>query len=260
MRTIKLTLAYDGTAFHGWQRQPGVRTVQGALETAVARVLDVEAIAVPGAGRTDAGVHARGQVASFTAPSSLPARAFPPLIGRELPPDVRVLHAEDVPADFHARHSARARRYAYRLLAAPDVLRERYAWAPLRMPPLTALRASAGPLIGTHDCSAFQAVGSTPADPVCHIHRAHWRYCEAGVMLDIVADHFLYHMVRNLVGTSLAAAESGEPAAHMRAVLDSHDRGRGGITAPPEGLSLERVYYEGEDLHEWRARAPERRS
>jgi tRNA pseudouridine38-40 synthase len=252
LRTLKLTLAYDGTAFHGWQRQPGVRTVQGMLEPALARVLGLEAIAVPGAGRTDAGVHARGQVASFVCHSSLPARAFPPLLGRELPHDVRVLHAEDAPQGFHARHSARARRYAYRLLAAPDVLRERYAWSPLRLPPLAALRASAAPLTGTHDCSAFQAVGSTPGDPVCHIHRAHWRYCEAGVMLDIVADHFLYHMVRNVVGTSLAAAESGDPPAHMNAVLESRDRSRGGITAPPEGLSLERVYYDGEDLDGYR--------
>ena len=258
MRTIKLTVAYDGTAFHGWQRQPGVRTVQGALEMGVARVLGVEAIAVPGAGRTDAGVHARGQVASFACDATLPARAFPPLLARELPDDVRVLHAEDAAADFHARHSARARRYAYRLLAAPDVMRERYAWAPPRLPPIAALRAAAGPLAGTHDCSAFQAVGSSPTDPVCHLHRAQWRYCEAGVVLDIVADHFLYHMVRNVVGTVLAAAESGEPAAHMRTVIESRDRGRGGITAPPEGLSLERVYYDGEDLHEWRARAPGR--
>jgi len=254
LRTIKLTLAYDGTAFHGWQRQPGVRTVQGTLESALARVLGIESVAVPGAGRTDAGVHARGQVASFTCDSSLPARAFPPLLARELPVDVRVLHAEEAPAGFHARHSARARRYAYRLLAVPDVLRERYAWSPLRLPPLAALRAAAAPLAGTHDCSAFQAVGSTPADPVVRIHRAQWRYCEAGVMLDIVADHFLYHMVRNLVGTSLAAAESGDPPAHMRAVLDSRDRGRAGITAPPEGLSLERVYYDGEELDDGRAR------
>jgi tRNA pseudouridine38-40 synthase len=258
LRTLKLTVAYDGTAFHGWQRQPGVRTVQGALEMGVARVLGVEAIAVPGAGRTDAGVHARGQVASFVCDASLPARAFPPLLARELPDDVRVLHAEDAAPEFHARHSARARRYAYRLLAAPDVMRERYAWAPPRLPPIAALRAAAGPLAGTHDCSAFQAVGSSPADPVCRIHRAQWRYCEAGVVLDIVADHFLYHMVRNVVGTVLAAAESGEPAAHMRTVIESRDRGRGGITAPPEGLSLERVYYDGEDLHEWRARAPGR--
>jgi tRNA pseudouridine38-40 synthase len=191
-------------------------------------------------------------VASFACDTSLPSRAFPPLLARELPADVRVLHAEDAAPGFHARHSARARRYAYRLLAVPDVLRERYAWAPLRLPPLAALRASAAPLAGTHDCSAFQAVGSTPGEPVCHIHRAQWRYCEAGVMLDIVADHFLYHMVRNLVGTSLAAAESGEPTAHMSTVMESRDRSRGGITAPPEGLSLERVYYDGEELDGFR--------
>jgi len=250
LRTIKLTLAYDGTAFHGWQRQPGMRTVQGELEVALARVLGTESVGVAGAGRTDAGVHARGQVASFTCASTLPARAFPPLLARELPADVRALHAEDMPESFHARHSARARRYSYRLLAAPDVLRERYAWAPPRLPPLAALRATSGPLAGIHDCSAFQAVGSTPSDPVCRVHRARWSECEAGVVLDIVADHFLYHMVRNVVGTALAAAEAAEPSSHMRAVIASRDRGRGGITAPPEGLSLERVYYDGEELDE----------
>ena len=258
MRTIKLTLAYDGTAFHGWQRQPGVRTVQGTLELALARVLGIDGTALPGAGRTDAGVHARGQVASFVCRSSLPARAFPPLLTRELPPDVRVLHAEDAPEGFHARHSARARRYAYRLLAVPDVMRERYAWSPLRLPPLAALRSAVAPLAGTHDCSAFQAVGSSPTEPVCRVHRVHWRYCEGGALFDIVADHFLYHMVRNIVGTALAAAESAEPPTHMRAVLESRDRARGGITAPPEGLSLERVYYDGETFENGRGAPPAR--
>ena len=248
MLTFKLTLAYDGTAFHGWQRQPGRRTVQGELERSLARVLGVEEVTVAGAGRTDAGVHARGQVASFRSETTLPARAFPPLLARELPRDVRALHAEEAPESFHARHSARARRYAYRLLAAPDVLRERHAWAPPRLPPLAALRAAAVPLLGTHDCSAFQAAGSSPAEPVCRIHRAQWRECEAGALFDVVADHFLYHMVRNVVGTALVAAESPAPERHMQTVLESRDRSRGGITAPPEGLSLERVYYDGEEL------------
>jgi len=247
LRTIKLTLAYDGTAFHGWQRQPGRRTVQGELEGALARVLDRDEMTVAGAGRTDAGVHARGQVASFQCQSRLPARAFPPLLSRQLPADARVLHAEDAAEGFHARHSARARRYAYRLLGAPDVLRERYAWAPPRLPSLPSLKAATAPLVGTQDFSAFQAVGSSPADPVCRVLRAQWRPCEAGVVFDVVADHFLYHMMRNLVGTVLVAAEAGDPAGHMRAVLDSRDRSRGGITAPPQGLSLERVYYDGED-------------
>ena len=250
MPTFKLTLAYDGTAFHGWQRQPGVRTVQGELEAALARVLELEAIAVAGAGRTDAGVHARGQVASFQCDTHLPARAFAPLLARELPADVRVVHAEVAADGFHARHAARARRYAYRLLSQPDVLRERYAWAPPRLPPLPALVAATAPLVGTHDCSAFQSVGSTPADPLCSVHRAQWRDAEAGVRFDVVADHFLYHMVRNVVGTALAAAESRSPSEHMLGVLASRERARAGITAPPEGLTLERVYYDGDALDE----------
>jgi tRNA pseudouridine38-40 synthase len=248
-RTFKLVVAYDGTGFHGWQRQPDRRTVQGELEAALGRVLGVPDVTVAGAGRTDAGVHARGQVASFTSVTTLPARAFPPLLCRELPRDIRVLAAEEQPDGFHARHSARARRYAYRLLAAPDLLAERYAWAPGRMPALAALQAAAEPLAGTHDCSAFQAVGSSPADPVCHIVHARWVACGApgeagsGAAFDVMADHFLYHMVRNLVGTALDAATTADPAAHMRAVLASRDRARGGVTAPPEGLSLESVHY-----------------
>lgn len=249
-RTFRLVVAYDGTAFHGWQKQPGQRTVQGELEAALARVLQDPLVTVAGAGRTDQGVHARGQVASFRATTTLPAKAFPPLLCRELPHDVRVVGADERPDSFHARHSARARRYAYRLLSAPDLLEERYAWAPARMPALAALQASAEPLAGRHDCSAFQAVGSSPADPLCHILHARWEPCGApgeagsGARFDVMADHFLYHMVRNLVGTSLDAAATQDPAAHMRAVLESRDRGRGGITAPPEGLSLESVTYE----------------
>ena len=249
-RTFRLVVAYDGTAFHGWQKQPGQRTVQGELEAALARVLEDPTVTVAGAGRTDAGVHARGQVASFRSTTRLPARAFPPLLCRELPRDARVVAADEQPDSFHARHSARARRYAYRLLAAPDLLEERYAWAPGRMPALAALQAAAEPLVGWHDCSAFQAVGNTPADPRCHILLARWEPCGApgeagsGARFDVMADHFLYHMVRNLVGTSLDAAATDDPAAHMRSVHESRDRSRAGVTAPPEGLSLESVTYE----------------
>lgn len=247
-RTFRLVVAYDGTAFHGWQRQPGQRTAQGELEAALGRVLGDPTIVVAGAGRTDAGVHARGQVASFRAETKLPARALPPLLCRELPRDLRIVGADERPDSFHARHSALSRRYEYRLLAAPDLLAERYAWAPGRMPPLAALQASAAPLAGTHDCSAFQAVGSSPADPVCVIVHARWCATGAGAAFDVQADHFLYHMVRNLVGTSLEAAASVDPAAHMRAVLESRDRSRGGVTAPAEGLSLEHVDYDGEPV------------
>src|SRR5436309_15734200 len=116
MRTIRLLLAYDGTEFHGWQAQPGRRTVQGVIEEALEAVLNDETARIAGAGRTDAGVHARGQVGSFRCASPLPARAFPPLLNRRLPRDVRVRAAAEAGGTFHARHSARARRYAYRVV------------------------------------------------------------------------------------------------------------------------------------------------
>ena len=247
-RTFRLTVAYDGTAFHGWQKQPGPRTVQGVLEAALERVLGGGPVATAGAGRTDAGVHARGQVATFTHATPLPARALAPLLNRELPRDVRVTGAAEAPERFHARHSARARRYEYRLLPAPDVLRGRYAWAPGRLPPLAALAATSAPLVGSHDYSAFGAVSEPAASPVCRVTDAGWRVWEDGVAFVVTADHFLYHMVRHLVATSLAAARTPDPAAHVAAVLASRDRRRGGRMAPPEGLSLERVYFEGEEL------------
>jgi tRNA pseudouridine38-40 synthase len=247
-RTFRLQVAYDGTAFHGWQRQPGVRTVQGELEGALAVVLESADVAVAGAGRTDAGVHARGQVASFRHDTHLPAKALPPLLGRVLPHDVRVTSAAEMPEGFHARHSARARRYVYRLLARPDLLAERYAWAPPALPPLGSLAASAAPLEGRHDCTAFETVSQTRVDPICHVHVARWSAEAGGARFEVMADHFLYHMVRNLVGTSLVAAATPDPGAHMRGVLDSRDRGRRAGPAPPQGLSLEQVYYEGESL------------
>jgi tRNA pseudouridine38-40 synthase len=251
-RTFRLTVAYDGSDFHGWQKQPGPRTVQGELEAALARVLGGDTVATAGAGRTDTGVHARGQVATFTHATPLPAQALPPLLNRQLPRDLRVLAAAVAPDGFHARHSARARRYEYRLLPAPDVLRQRYAWAPGPLPPLAALAATAAPLAGTHDCSAFRATSGTLADPVCTVSLARWRPWEDGVAFGMVANHFLYHMVRNIVGTALAAARSPDPAVHMRSVLESRDRRRGGRTAPPAGLSLEQVYFEGEEWGTWR--------
>jgi tRNA pseudouridine38-40 synthase len=244
MPRYKLTIEYDGRPFVGWQIQDNGPSVQGVLAGAVEAFCGEE-VSVHGAGRTDAGVHARGQVASFRHATTLPAKAFPPLLCRELPRDMRVVGADERPDSFHARHSALARRYAYHLLSAPDLLEERYAWAPGRSLPLAALQESAEPLNGWHDCSAFQAVGSSPADPRCHILHARWEPRPDGARFDVMADHFLYHMVRNLVGTSLDAAASGDPAAHMRAVLESRDRSRGGVTAPPEGLSLESVAYEG---------------
>lgn len=247
-RTFRLTVAYDGTAFRGWQKQPGPRTVQGELEAALGRLLGGERVPTAGAGRTDAGVHARGQVATFTHDTRLPGLAFAPLLNRELPRDVRVTDSAEMPAGFHARHSARARRYEYRLLAAPDVLLGRFAFAPHPFPPLAALEAAARPLTGRHDFTAFQTVGNDVANPVCEVTVARWSAREDGAAFDILADHFLYHMVRNIIGTALDAARKPDPETHVANVLAGRDRSRRGRTAPAHALSLQRVYYEGEAI------------
>jgi tRNA pseudouridine38-40 synthase len=239
-------IAYDGTAFHGWQRQPRHRTVQGVLEVALGEVLGGGPARVMGAGRTDAGVHARGQVASFSAPTRLPAAAFPPLLERRLPPDVRVRDAFEAIPSFDARRSARARRYAYRLLHEDDVLLGRFAWAPRPRRPAEALERAARALEGTRDFSALRGAGATPGTPVCRVMRASVSVWEGGLRLDVIADHFLYHMVRNMVGSLLAAAAAPDPAEAMRAILASRDRSRAGVTAPAHGLTLEQVYYPAE--------------
>lgn len=238
-------MAYDGTGFHGWQRQPGLRTVQGALEVALEQVLG-EPVALTGAGRTDAGVHARGQVATFRSRTTLPARAIAALVGRRLPADLEVRGAHDAPAGFDARRSARARRYAYRLLDRPDVLLSRIAWHPRRRLDADTLAAAVIPLEGRHDCGAFQASGGSPRRTECVVHRAGWRRWEGGLMFEIVADHFLYHMVRNIVGTALQVAAAADPARAMREVIASRRRERAGATVPPQGLCLEQVFYPAE--------------
>ena len=242
MRTFRLVVAYDGTDFHGWQRQPGRRTVQGELETALADALG-ETVSLRVAGRTDAGVHARGQVTSFRAEARLPVAALVPVLRRRLPPDVRPVRAEIGADGFDARRSARARRYAYRLLTVEDVMWERFAWWPRRRPDAEGLERAVRPLQGEHDFSAFRAAGGTPGSPCCHVLRAGWSRWEGGLRFDVVADHFLYHMVRNLVGTALALMAERDPAGAMREIVASRSRHAAGATAPPQGLSLEEVFY-----------------
>jgi tRNA pseudouridine38-40 synthase len=244
VRTFKLTVAFDGTDFHGWQRQPGERTVQGALEAALSDLLG-EPVTVRGAGRTDAGVHARGQVASLEAETGLPAAALRPALAPRLPRDVRVVAAAEAVAGFDARRSATARRYSYRLLRREDPLLERFAWRPRSWPDAAALETATRVLEGRHDCSSFRSAGSSDTRPECAVSRAAWREWEGGLLLEITADHFLYHMVRTVVGTALAAAATADPAAAMRAARDARDRAAAGPTAPAHGLCLEEVLYEG---------------
>jgi tRNA pseudouridine38-40 synthase len=244
VRTFRLRVGYDGTDFHGWQRQPGTRTAQGELERALSDALEESVITV-GAGRTDAGVHARGQVATFRSGTPLPAKAVRALGARRLPADLELHEVAEAEDGFDARRSARWRRYRYRLIEQDDVLWRRFAWWPERPLRLEGLARAVEPLAGEHDFSAFRASGGSPGTPVCRVLHAGWTRWEGGWALDLTADHFLYHMVRNVVGTAIALMRSEDPAGEVTRILAGRDRGAAGATAPPHGLCLEEVGYAG---------------
>jgi tRNA pseudouridine38-40 synthase len=243
-RTYRLVLAYDGTGFHGWQSQRDVPTVQGAVVQAARRLFAGE-VRVTGASRTDAGVHALGQVVALTAESSRPAVTVLAALNAHLPREVRVVLAADADAGFDARRSARGKRYAYLIdngpVPAPLLLR--YAWhVPGRLD-LAGMRASLAALRGSHDFSAFCAAPGREADPVCQLRAVHVRRRKSLVAIVISADRFLHHMVRNVVGTAVDVARGARPPQWLSEVLASRDRARAGPTAPAHGLTLLRVIY-----------------
>ncbi len=245
MRNIRLLLEYDGAAYHGWQRQKNALTIQEVVETALAK-LTGEAVKVLGSGRTDAGVHAWGQVANFRTASHIPLKAFYAGLNSLLPRDIAVLEAAEAPPDFHARKSARAKTYEYRILnrAVRSPLNRRYAWVVPEPLNLAAMTRAAAVLPGEHDFSAFRSSGSSPGHAVRQVLAAAWQQGEAGRLgFTITATGFLRGMVRSLVGTMVEIGRSKRPPEDLAALLQSGDRAAAGATAPAQGLFLVEVIY-----------------
>jgi tRNA pseudouridine38-40 synthase len=245
-RTLRLTVAYDGAGFHGFARQPGLRTVEGVLRAALGRTFSsVDRLAV--AGRTDAGVHALGQVVSVVVDGAVPTESIAQVLDDALPGDVGIRAVSDADDGFHARHSARARAYVYRVRTAPQ-RRPLDAQRVLHRPwPVddAALADLAALLPGTHDFTAFTPTETEHADFVRTVHHAAWVRVGEELRFTIAADRFLRHQVRTLVGTMFDLARAGG-SEELAALLAGAPRAAAGETAPPHGLYLGGVRFEGE--------------
>ena len=244
MRTIKLTIAYEGTDFSGWQLQPDRPTVQGLLMEACRRVLG-EPVKVTGASRTDAGVHALRQVATLNTASSLASDRLLGALDSLLPPAIRVLEARDAPAGFDARRAAWGKRYGYLIDRSPvaDPFLRRYAWHPGYQLDEDAMAQALAGLRGKHDFGAFCAAAGRGRTPVCTLLAARVVARRDRLAVLVSADSFLHHMVRNLVGSLVEVGRGARPPGWMSELLSARDRALAGPTAPAHGLALLRVFY-----------------
>jgi tRNA pseudouridine38-40 synthase len=260
VRNLRLTLSYDGAEFAGWQVQPGRTTVQGALASAIGR-LSGENVLPQGSGRTDAGVHALAQVASFATASTIPAENWMRALNDILPPSIRVLEVTEAASEFHARKSARAKTYRYRIHRAaicPPFL-ARYVWHypyPLEE---SAMVAAAGVVVDEHDFTSFAAVDPERVERMAASENVHttnvsptnvrtifsssWTREGEELIYTVRGNGFLHHMVRNLVGTFLLVGKGSLSLEDLRRILDARERTAAGPTAPASGLYLVEVEY-----------------
>jgi tRNA pseudouridine38-40 synthase len=250
MRNLKLTLSYDGSDFSGWQVQPQAITVQGTLASAIGRITG-EKVLPQGSGRTDAGVHALAQVVTFVTESSVPTENFLRALNDLLPASVRVLDVSEAPPDFHARHSARAKTYRYRIYREPvcPPFLARYVWHypyPLDEP---AMVRAAGLVVGKHDFTSFAAVDpergreDEAVSNVREVFSSAWERAGDEFVYTVSGSGFLHHMVRNLAGTFILVGKGTWQTDDITRILEARNRSEAGATAPASGLYLVNVEY-----------------
>lgn len=245
-KNFKLIIEYDGSAYHGWQRQKTDATIQSEIETAI-RSLTGKSISLLGSGRTDAGVHARGQVANFHCETLLSPQTLQRGLNALLPADIVILDCHEVPGRFHARYDATSKTYRYTILnrKIPSAIGRQYAWhiqCPLNV---DAMREALRHIAGIHDFKSFEGAGSPRSHTTRHVFFAEWTGLPGDELhLFLTANGFLKHMVRNIVGTLVEVGRGRMEADAVRSILAAQDRSLAGSTAPAHGLCLMHVGYE----------------
>ena len=242
MRNVRLLLEYDGTNFVGWQSQREGRSVQGEIESALCTILQ-EPVSVIGAGRTDAGVHARGQVANFRTNSPLSVDEIRGGLNGVLPEDVAVLECGEVPIDFHSRYSAKVRSYSYRILLVPSALLRNYSWCLRYRLDVDVMQRASEMVIGKRSFESFCKAGSDVDHYECVVSHSHWTKNGPELVYEIRADRFLYGMVRALVGTMVDVGRGYRSLDDFSDIIQKKDRREAGMSAPARGLVLESVTY-----------------
>jgi len=245
METFKLVISYDGSGYHGWQRQKTDRSIQAEVERALTTMIGSR-IRIMGSGRTDAGVHALGQVASFQSDAGLSPEVYCKGLNSLLPDDILVLSCDRMPTAFHARYDARSKHYQYRILnrELPSIMRRHHVWHIKHKLNPVAMQTAAACLVGRHDFKAFEGSGSPRSNTFREVFRAEVQSIgQDRILFDIEADGFLRYMVRNIVGTLVDVGKEKIDAESVGEILNSKDRGLAGATAPAKGLFLMEVQY-----------------
>ena len=255
-KNVLIKIEYDGTNFSGWQIQPEVRTVQGEIEH-VLKYIAGEDVHIHGTSRTDAGVHALGQCASFEWKSNMPVEKLAEVMNRRFgaggegrsgaPGDIRIISVEQVPEDFHARYSCKGKTYRYVIDKSGDIFRRNisYQYPGAEDLDIEEMRKAASYIVGTHDFKCFESSGSTPRESTVRtVSDLDIFEDDESIIIEVTGDGFLYNMVRIIVGTLVEAGAGKRTPESVRDAIESRDRSKAGFTAPPQGLYLKEIYFE----------------